>query len=221
DCVTPISCQPASVVQTPRDVAICLSLGCSSDRDCLVTTAEACQVGASTCGAGAECLPERAGSATGICARSGLCDAVSGLCAPRQAAGSFAAGARVGDPCDADVACGAAMFCALEVDVAAELKAGGEGCARGSECCSGKCLPTGRCGAGHCGTFGRNGYCTIEGCAFASLSDYACPPGSACNGLYPAGWCQRTCDPREPDDCRPKGPTAMATMSAAPGIASP
>lgn len=202
DCAAPLSCQPASVLQTPRNVAICLSLGCSGDRDCLVTTAEACQVAAPACASGGECLADRAGSSTGLCVRAGRCDRASGLCAPRQAAGSFTAAAQVGDPCRSDLECGASMFCALEVDLATQLKAGGATCARGSECCSGQCLPTGRCAAGPCGILGRNGYCTIEGCAFPSLSAYACPTGSTCNGLYPAGWCQRSCDPREAGGCR-------------------
>lgn len=202
DCVAPLSCQPASMQQNPRNLAICLSLGCTTDRDCLVSTAETCQVATPACTAGGECLPERFGSATGLCVRSGRCDLASGLCAPRQAAGSFSGTARVGDPCRSDIECGASMFCALEIDLSTQLKAAGASCQRPSECCSGQCLATGRCGPGSCGVLGRNGYCTIEGCSFPSLSAYACPAGSTCNGLYPAGWCQRSCDPREAADCR-------------------
>jgi hypothetical protein len=49
----------------------------------------------------------------------------------------------------------------------------------------------------------RNGYCTIEGCAFAkTLLEAACPYGSTCHRLYLGGRCMRKCDPSKAGDCR-------------------
>jgi hypothetical protein len=49
----------------------------------------------------------------------------------------------------------------------------------------------------------RNGYCTIDGCAFAStLTGRACPTGSHCNLLWFGGLCQKACDLSQASDCR-------------------
>jgi hypothetical protein len=49
----------------------------------------------------------------------------------------------------------------------------------------------------------RNGYCYIEGCAFAaSLSVRACPTGSVCQYLHSGGWCFKTCSLTVATDCR-------------------
>lgn len=60
------------------------------------------------------------------------------------------------------------------------------------------CLPQGRCDFERnttAGIYARNGYCTVEGCAFsATLTDRACPPGSTCNGRrFPGGRCYKNC----------------------------
>jgi hypothetical protein len=49
----------------------------------------------------------------------------------------------------------------------------------------------------------RNGYCIIEGCAFAkTLPQRACPAGSSCQRLLPGGFCFKTCSLSKASDCR-------------------
>ena len=48
----------------------------------------------------------------------------------------------------------------------------------------------------------RNGYCAVRGCAHSGWTARACPKGSACNRVYAAGLCQRTCDLDMASGCR-------------------
>ena len=49
----------------------------------------------------------------------------------------------------------------------------------------------------------RNGYCSIEGCAFGStLTDRKCPSGSTCSRIYYSGRCLKTCDLKIASSCR-------------------
>ncbi len=118
----------------------------------------------------------------------------------------------------------AGAFCAPD-----EASATGGTCALAGSChqVSGLCLPHSTTGQGAIGatckddrdcktgmrcdrqrtTLGvlhaRNGYCTLEGCAFAkTLPQRACPAGSVCNRLFPGGLCFKSCKLENPGDCR-------------------
>lgn len=58
------------------------------------------------------------------------------------------------------------------------------------------------CAPGLCATHARNGYCTIDGCAFSSLEAYQCPAGSGCSRLYPGGACLKECTLADATSCR-------------------
>lgn len=118
----------------------------------------------------------------------------------------------------------AGAFCASD-----ELSATGGTCALAGTChqASGLCLPHASTGQGAIGAtckddrdcksgmrcdrqrgvagqlHARNGYCTLEGCAFAaSLPERACPSGSVCNRLFPGGLCFKACKLETASDCR-------------------
>jgi len=81
--------------------------------------------------------------------------------------------ARIGDTCTSDFECKQGMRCQFEI-----------------------ADPNG-------GTYARNGYCVIDGCAFAdTMSHLACPAGSACQHIYPGGTCFRSCEPTGATSCR-------------------
>ncbi len=196
DCGAPLACEPSSGWQFGLySKAVCAFSGCKGNADCPVLTATVCSVVAANCATGT-CL-SFAGGDEGRCALPGSCDLTSGLCAPHSLGN---AAAKVGDPCKADTDCAGNMICQLEFDKAKYQKKGGVACSSGDECCSGACNNT--CTAAPCPLLYRNGYCTVPGCAHASLTAYACPAGSACNRLYAGGQCQRTCKLDTASDCR-------------------
>ena len=48
----------------------------------------------------------------------------------------------------------------------------------------------------------RNGYCSMQGCTFASsLPFLACPAGATCHHLRPGGRCLKSCDMADPTGC--------------------
>lgn len=202
-CTAPLTCDPrfGSLVGLPA-VAICARIGCQTDADCPVFTTRSCQPSAfdgGSCPAGERCRAVSVDGKQGLCARAGVCDKPSGLCAPRQQ--NLTIGAHVGDPCQADSDCDGNQRCEHERDLALFAKPADAPCFIDTDCCSAHCKG-GTCAAGLCPVHARNGYCVVEGCAFSSLTAYACPEGSACNRRYPAGLCQRTCDLQDAGSCR-------------------
>jgi len=203
DCDTGVSCHPSSGSYVGlRKQAVCLFAGCTSNSGCPVTTGTACDTVQQNCPAGQSCVPTGQGTSSstlGICAKPGLCDLASGLCAPHN---QGIASAKVGDPCNSDLECGNAMYCLFEVDEAKLLKKGGDTCTDNGDCCSGTCL-YGACTAGLCEVRYRNGYCTVLGCTYAGTLPFrACPTGSTCNHLYGGGLCQLTCTLAQASSCR-------------------
>lgn len=200
-CTSPLACQPeaATALELPGQ-AVCLFMGCQSDYDCPVLTSIPCKLDTSGvpsgCAPGARCVKDANDPTHGLCARAGHCDKVSGLCAPRTQ--DLTPTAKVGDPCGSDLDCAGNQRC--EQERAAGLP-GGASCTQGEQCCSGVCT-FGKCEPGACVVHARHGYCVIDGCAFASLTAYACPAGSSCNRLEPQGICQRTCELSNASSCR-------------------
>lgn len=203
-CTAPIVCAPSSAeVSGERGQAVCALFGCQKDADCPVLTDKPCQPpssgGPATCPNGDACVSISDDNKEGLCAKSGLCDLASGLCAPRTQ--HFKATAQVADPCSSDLDCNANQRCERERDLASSAKPAGASCTTGSKCCSGICFNA-KCEPGLCPVHARQGYCVVDGCAFASLTAYACPTGSSCNRLFPSGLCQRHCDLTVAGSCR-------------------
>ncbi len=198
DCPAPLACLPESPAALGLgEQAARIFRGCSSGADCPVRTPLPCVPGPLACGDGLSCRPDPAGGA--LCTLPGTCDLPSGLC---KAHPHGRAGARVGDPCSSDLDCGGNMYCQREEHRAVLRKPPGAACSQGDECCSNACS-LGHCEDRPCPVVYRNGYCTVSGCSFAaSLPERSCPPDSACNRYYPAGVCQRRCNPGAPEDCR-------------------
>jgi len=213
------------------DKAVCSQKGCTTNDRCPIDTGVACNPKTNDCATGQKCLvldirgdtngctqdadcndanyvcADLEGSKyctykEGRCAKPGQCDTVSGQCdvAP---AGLFKAGAKVGDACKADVDCEKNQTCLFELDFSAILKKKGATCADNSECCSNNCA-NGTCGdGGLCTVHYRNGYCTTQGCSFATtLTQFACDAGSDCNNLYSGGFCQKKCTLADATSCR-------------------
>lgn len=200
DCQKPLACSPAAADNNGDHKPVCAAVGCAGNADCPVFLAKPC-VTASACSSGETCRQVYPGVSLTRCAKPGVCDATSGLCALKPGALSNAA-AKVGDPCTSDLNCGAAMTCMVELNAAKYRKAGGQSCSADDECCSNQCL-AGACVSGPCPVYYRNGYCTVRGCASAgSLTIRACPVGSVCNHLYAGGLCQRTCTLTTKSTCR-------------------
>lgn len=111
DCSGSLSCDPRSGASVGLfGQAVCLYDGCRNNTDCPVVTSKACKTtGSSPCPSGETCLPLAVGGTDGLCARAGVCDVASGICAPRTS--NFKASAKVGDPCQDDTSCGANMQC--------------------------------------------------------------------------------------------------------------
>lgn len=86
-CRSPLSCRPESVQLTGTRQAVCAGTGCSSGDDCPVWTDTACDLAGSgvACPAGQRCLALYEGAEEGRCVMAGVCDAISGICAPRTA----------------------------------------------------------------------------------------------------------------------------------------
>jgi hypothetical protein len=202
DCSAGIACDPlAGSYAGIWDATVCLLPGCTMDADCPVVTSVVCNTATPTCPTGQACLALASTGTQGRCAKAGKCDLASGLCAA-HALGK--ATAKVGDPCKDDTECAGNMSCQLELDMAAlGAKKQGGSCTKGSDCCSGVCSAAGTCTTGLCLVQNRNGYCAIQGCAFAgTLTQRACPSGSLCNFLYDGGLCEKTCTLATASSCR-------------------
>ena len=176
--------------------------GCTNNSDCPITTGKVCDTNTGGCPSGQTCQArsqDTTWSSLGVCVKDGLCDTVSGLC-KAQATGT--ATAKVGDPCNGDVACAPGHSCLLEFDEKKLRKPGGYSCTNGSECCSGTCTNK-YCVGGNCDLLWRNGYCAISNCAFSkTLTGAACPSGTLCNLAYRTGLCQPSCSLNKASDCR-------------------
>jgi len=201
DCDSTISCHPSAEAFTGQvDKTVCLYRGCTMGADCPVLTGQSCNTGSPSCGTGETCLELQEGSAQGLCAAPGNCDAASGLCDKHS---TTRAAAKVGDPCKADTDCGEYMSCQIEFDpTTLGGKDHGSPCATDTDCC-GQCS-YGGC-QGSCAVHARNGYCVVRGCTFATataFSEFACPTGSSCNQLFWGGMCMKTCDLATASDCR-------------------
>lgn len=117
-------------------------------------------------------------------ASDAFCDTAAGYCArpgkctPAGICGPHTlgkSGAKVGDPCKSDLDCPGAGFCLPDDAKAPRNK----------------------------GLAWSNGYCAVEGCAFAaSLPAFACPGGSACYRLTYGGRCLKSCSLATASDCR-------------------
>lgn len=201
DCQGGLACDPGSGAAVGLyGLSVCAFYGCLTGADCPVVTATACNTASPTsCAAGEQCLAAVSGSTDGYCAKPGSCELVSGLCGPHSLGKSTA---KVGDPCTDDTQCAGTMRCLMQIDWSTYRKKGGQSCQDDTECCSGACQ-LGSCTAGLCTVDFRNGYCTVEGCAFAAtLTSAACPTGSTCNILYGGGMCQKTCSLSVASGCR-------------------
>jgi len=207
DCQSPIVCDPRAAELIGVGQGACMVEGCKSNEDCEVTTGIECDTRKTgECASGTRCVADFPGESKGQCVRDGRCDVPSGLCGPRTDAATFKPDAKVGDPCHGDIDCGAAMRCVQQLDLGDVLKKPGEACVGDSECCNDSCEDD-KCSAAQCRVSARNGYCTVLGCAFESLTEFACPQGSGClrvggGVLPPGGACMRTCDPADAGQCR-------------------
>jgi hypothetical protein len=176
DCDGPISCDPFSIANINNlfTGAVCSNLGCSADADCQYSINETCnlQTKPNCLTAGATCQQLAQGSNDGRCTVAGVCDSATKLCGSRSS--------KTGSfNQNAQVG----STCTVDAD----------------------CGPTAVCFSERTSgsqTRYRNGYCVIPGCAHSGLSFSACPSGSACNTLYTAGACQKTCDPTQANTCR-------------------
>ncbi len=206
ECASTVTCHPQSGAMVGlRGQGICLypkSSGCEKDADCNVTTGTKCDVNKKNCPTGQTCLAyssDTTFSADGICAKTGSCDKVSGIC---KAQTQGKTGVNVGAACAGDTDCGNGMSCNLEYDDTKYRKKGGSSCKLNSECCSGTCTKN-VCTAGACRLRWRNGHCGISNCVFASsLSQAKCPTGTVCNKLFTTGLCQKSCSLTKASDCR-------------------
>lgn len=203
-CSAPLACDPRSIEFSENyDKALCLFPGCTADSDCPMVTGTACTVGGTPtgCATGEECAPLTSTGTVGICIKDGKCDTASGLCGLHPGASTTA---KVGDPCVGDQNCGAAMRCSFEIDYKAlGYKDHGAACT-GGDCCGTCNTSTQKC-EGTCAVHARNGYCVIDGCQFATATDYkefACPTGSVCNRLYGGGMCMKQCTLNDASSCR-------------------
>jgi hypothetical protein len=183
-CESGIACDPQTNQMTfGLDKAFCASPACTKNADCPVRLSKSCQVGA---GGGCSGLPPTAFCAPDVPGATfgpGHC-ALPGSCELKSGLcaphGQGKPTATVGDPCKQDSDCGSAMVCLMEQTDA-----------------------TGR-------VVQRNGYCAVDGCAFAStLIQRACPSNATCNLLYPGGRCFRKCDHQIAKGCRGHGPDKL------------
>ncbi|MCB9556088.1 MAG: hypothetical protein H6707_08290 [Deltaproteobacteria bacterium] len=220
DCDPKFACDPRSGSVTGLlDVAVCIQDACTADSDCAITTSNRCEIALPTdagvpdagtgdggatnplvtkpcAGAGERCVRLFAGKTEGICLKDGKCDTASGLCGKHSTDKPQAA---IGDPCTGDTDCGEAMRCQLESDPKAlGEKDHGESCTSSDDCC-GSCDPTTSKCRGTCMKTWAGGYCAAIGCAFASLTEFACPTGSTCNRFFYGGMCMKSCTMKSTD----------------------
>ena len=206
ECASSLTCHPQSGFMLGLGgQGVCLypkESGCQKDADCYVTTTQKCDTGKKNCPTGQSCLgysSDTTFSTDGICAKTGSCDTVSGICKAHKQGKT---GVTIGAPCAGDVDCGDGMKCNLEYDDNKYRKKGGSSCKYNSECCSGTCTMN-VCTSGACRLRWRNGHCGISNCLFANtLTQAACPTGSVCNKIFTTGLCQKSCDMTKASSCR-------------------
>lgn len=174
-CAPGIACHPSTnQLAFTLQSAFCAYPACKGGEDCPVRLGTPCNVGAPNACAG---LPP-----TAFCAPdepgsfAGHC-ALPGACDQLSGLcaphGSGTASAKVGDPCKDDRDCGKQMFCIQQ-----EMDASGR-------------------------VANRNGYCSIDGCAFSNtLKERSCPPQATCQLIFPGGRCFKTCDQQDATGCR-------------------
>ena len=119
-CPAGLACHPTSAALTGQiDLAACVYRACNSGMECPINLSKTC----TTTGSVAQC--NNAGLPTGArcgppngqpgaplrCVVPGVCDTISGLCAPHKLG---KATAKVGDPCKDDRHCGAQMVCDMQ-----------------------------------------------------------------------------------------------------------
>jgi len=215
DCDKGVACDPRSGAAVDLyGLAVCLYGGCTKDSECYVETSTTCDPSATTsgCGTSETCLAywsyeDSTGATTyssyGVCSKSGTCDTKSGLCDKKSASLSLST-AKVGDACKDDTQCGAEMKCLMEYDESKYFLKTGSTCKDDSQCCGGSCnTKTGKCDKAMCLVRNRNGYCTTQGCTFAStLTGKKCDSGSICNNAYSGGFCQLKCTMATASTCR-------------------
>jgi hypothetical protein len=199
-CDGSIACDPSSGAAVGLSgKTVCLYYGCDTASDCPVITSTTCTTTGSSCALGQLCIPITSTTTDGHCAKAGVCDAASHLCATHSLGSSTA---KVGDPCADDTQCGGSMFCLMPLDRSKYYKKWGQSCSSSTECCSGTCSAS-LCTKALCTLDYRNGYCAIPDCIFSStLTFRACPSGSACNRLFSTGLCQKTCTLTTASSCR-------------------
>ena len=174
-CAAGIACRPESS-QMSGDVtqALCAYPACKSGNDCPVVLAETCNLAAP--------VPPCGGSPPGAFCVPDSPWAMNGKCA-------------LGGACDKT-----SGLCAPHGLGQAGAKVG-DMCKDDRDCAASM-----RCdqqSGGSSAIHARNGYCVIDGCAFAStLVQRQCPSGSACQYLFPGGRCFKTCDLQQASDCR-------------------
>lgn len=172
DCPAQLACDftAGSLVDDPT-IGVCTTKACKADIDCPVFTAKTCTsaTGAGcSAAAGETCIALSSGDR---CAVAGHCNTVSGMC---EGHSKGTAGAKIGDPCLADVNCGNDQFCLREGT------ASGKTSWRGGYCTILGCMHA------------------------TNVPKLACPSGSACNRAYGGinGVCMRSCTLATASTCR-------------------
>jgi hypothetical protein len=166
------TCHPTSARWHPSGKALCIWPACETDKDCPVQ-------GSTTCTGDSECTSLGTGAycyfATSTAA-TGTC-ALPGKCTASGLCGVHThgkSGSKVGDACTSDLDCPNNGQCFEETT-----------------------------GSQYIGKHWANGYCVVAWCKHAStMSDFACPTGSGCHGLYFGGICMKTCNLDSKTDCR-------------------
>jgi hypothetical protein len=192
-CTKPLVCSPTSGgLANVRGVALCLRHGCTDNDQCPVYTSQGCKDHT-------DCSPGDSCSAWyKVCTTAGVCDLASGLCKEHNQGSAVT---KIGNPCAGDTDCLDNMTCLMESARPHKLQPGAT-CSANADCCNLDC-ESGVCSQNPCIVDYRNGYCTIQGCAFASAAfPRHCPPGSTCNHVYTGGACQRICDLNSTTECR-------------------
>lgn len=175
-CSAGLSCSPRSVALTVNyDKAVCAYPACKTDQDCPVLLNRPCSPPGTTT---ANCT---AMSKLAFCAENPYQSGTAGLCAL---------------PGKCDTKSGLCLG-----------HTWGKATARVGDPCidDRQCGPNMRCrNELNAGTDSYpNGYCAVEGCAFAkTLTHRACPAGSTCGRYYAGGLCLKVCDLKTAKQCR-------------------